>query len=133
MAYVNISMGELVYIIKQNMEDTERIKDIRVINDCVVELVVSIGPFFPEIKVGLTYNRFSEGRLYLNVLSSGSVKIIMGLMNELYKGPNKDVIKFSGQNIIVDVNKVVLESVQGVAVKNINMTGNQIYIETGIL
>lgn len=129
MAYINISMEEFVSFIRKNAEyDRERIRDIRVINKNQVQLVISIGQFFPDMKLELGFNRYEKGKLYFNLLSSGASRILIGLMNEMNKNNPNNFFRISGQNVIIDVDEILSENLQGVVLKDMNVTGNQIYI-----
>lgn len=129
MAYINISMEEFVSFVKKNANyDRERIRDIRVINKNQIQLVISIGQFFPDMKLEIGFSRFERGRLYFNLLSGGASKIIVGLMNEMNKNNPDSFFRLSGQNIIIDIDDLIAQNLQGVTIRDMNITGNQIYI-----
>jgi hypothetical protein len=129
MAYINISMEEFVSFIRKNADyDRERIRDIRVINKNQVQLIISIGQFFPEMKLELGFNRYEKGKLYFNMLSSGASKILVGLMNEMNKNNPDNLFRVSGQNIVIDIDDILTQNLQGVTLKDMNITGSQIYI-----
>jgi hypothetical protein len=132
MAYINVTMNELVTLAEKNAEyDRDRIRKINVINQNQLELTVSIGAFFPDIKVVLVYSRLERGRMYFNVLSSGGVKMIMGLMAEM--GKNKDsFMSLEKNNIVIDINKMLSDNLNGVRVKDVSMSGEQIYITVNV-
>jgi hypothetical protein len=129
MAYINISMEEFVSFVRKNADyDRERIRDIRVINKNQVQLIISIGQFFPEMKLELGFNRYEKGRLYFNLLSGGASKILVGLMNEMNKNNPDNFFRVNGQNIIIDMDELLSKNLQGVDLKDMSVTGNQIYI-----
>jgi hypothetical protein len=133
MAYINISMGEFARLIDKNVEyDRERIKSIDVMNENQVVLTVSIGPFFPDMKVALAFNRFEKGKAYFNVLSGGAIKMIIGLLNEINTANDKNVIRVKDNNLVMDINEVICESLKGTRVKNMSVSGDQIYITLSI-
>lgn len=129
MAYINVSMEEFVSFVRKNADyDRERIRDIRVINKNEVQLIISIGQFFPEMKLELGFNRYEKGKLYFNLLSGGASKIVVGLMNEMNKNNPDNFFRLSGQNIVIDIDDLIARNLQGVTLKEMSVTGNQIYI-----
>lgn len=132
MAQINMSINELIYIIKQNIDKLERLRDISITGDRQVELTISLNQFFPNIKTRLIYERFSEGKIYLKLEANGSTKAVLGLLSELYRNQNKDeIMKFAGQSVVFDINKALANNLNGVMVKDLSIRGREIHIEVG--
>jgi hypothetical protein len=135
MAYINITMNELVTLAEKNAEyDRDRIRRIKVINQNQLELTVNIGAFFPDIRVVLVYSRLEKGKMYFNVLSSGGVKMLMGLMAEMGKNNknNNNFMSLEKNNVVIDINKMLSDNLNGVRVRDVSMTGEQIYITVSV-
>ena len=133
MAYINITMQELVSLFKQNGNyNTERIKEISVISKTQLQLTVNIGQFFPNIYIGLIFNRFEKGKIIFNVMTTGGIKMIMGLINEMSRNIPNNCISIEGKNLVFDINKQLLISMKGVIIKDMNVAEDQIYITAHI-
>lgn len=138
MAYINVTMNELVTLAEKNAEyDRDRIRRIKVINQNQLELTVNIGAFFPDIRVVLVYSRLEKGKMYFNVLSSGGVKMLMGLMAEMGKNNknnknNNNFMSLEKNNVVIDINKMLSDNLNGVRVRDVSMTGEQIYITVSV-
>ena len=133
MAYINITMQELVSLFKQNGNyNTERIKEISVISKTQLQLTVNIGQFFPNINIGLIFNRFEKGKIIFNVMTTGGIKMIMGLINEMSRNIPNNCISIEGKNLVFDINKQLLISMKGVIIKDMNVAEDQIYITAHI-
>lgn len=132
MAYINISMIELVSLLETNgTYNRDRIKSIKIVNQNQIEVLVSIGQFFPDIKIGFVYNYFDNGKLYLNVLSNGGIKMLMGLLNEL--GNNqKNFINIDKTRVSIDINGILATKLKDIKIKDMNIVGEQIYITMNI-
>ena len=132
MAYINISMIELVSLLETNgTYNRDRIKSIKIVNQNQIEVLVSIGQFFPDIKIGFVYNYFDNGKLYLNVLSNGGIKMLMGLLNEL--GNNqKNFINIDKTRVSIDINGILATKLKDIKIKDMNIVGEQIYITMSI-
>lgn len=134
MAYITISMSEIMDFIDSNVEyNKDRIKGINVVNQNHLELLISVGPFFPTIKATIVFNRFEEDTIYLNVLTNGGVKMLMGLVNEMGNDTMKRYIKIEKGMVEFYVNKLLEENMKGVKIKAINISGEQIYVTIGLV
>jgi hypothetical protein len=125
-------MIELVSLLETNgTYNRDRIKSIKIVNQNQIEVLVSIGQFFPDIKIGFVYNYFDNGKLYLNVISNGGIKMLMGLLNELGNNP-KNFINIDKTRVSVDINGILATKLKGVKIKDMNIVGEQIYITMNI-
>lgn len=129
MAYINLSVTEALGFIDKNLEyNRDRIRNISLVNDSQIEITVSVGRFFPEMKVLVSYNSYINGKLYFNIVTKGGIKILMGLMNEMGGKKINEYIKLEGDKVEIDVDKLISGSLKGVKVRDINFTGEQIYV-----
>jgi hypothetical protein len=129
MAYINISMSEAMHFIDKNLEyNRDRIKSIKLVNGNQAEITVSVGKFFPDMKVVVAFNSFKEEKLYFNIITKGGVKILMGLMNELGGKTLNDYIRLEKDIVQIEVNKVVSNNLKDVKIRDITMSGEQMYI-----
>jgi hypothetical protein len=131
MAYVNISMDELITLVEKNGNfNRERIKSIKMVNGHQLEITVGVAVFLPDIKILLLYNRFQNGRMYFNIVSSGGAKMLMSLLSEM--GNNSGFLIFEKNSIAVDINKMISSNINGIHVKDVSMTREQIYLTLSI-
>lgn len=129
MAYVNVSMTEILSFVDKNLEyNRDRIKSIKIINENQIELMVSIGPIFPNIKIVASYNKFENGKIYCNIITNGGIKMLMGLANEMGGKNINDYIAFESNRVIFDVNKLLQSNLKDVSVKDLSISGEQIYV-----
>ncbi|WP_139903390.1 hypothetical protein [Clostridium thermarum] len=129
MAYLNISLTEAIGFIDKNINyNRDRIKSIKLINGSQTEITVSVGKFFPDMKVVVAFNGYRDGRLYFNIITKGGIKILMGLMNELGGKNLNDYIRLEKDMVQVDVNKFTGDNFKDVKVRDISMSGEQIYV-----
>lgn len=134
MAYINLSLTEALGFIDKNLDyNRERIKNIILINDSQIEITVSVGRFFPDMKVLISYNSYIDGRLYFNIITKGGIKILMGLMNEMGGKKINEFIKLESDRVELDVDKLISNNLKGVKVRDINFTGEQIYVTVDFL
>jgi hypothetical protein len=129
MAYINVSLTEVLGFLDKNVEyNRERIKKISFITQGQIETTVSVGRFFPDMKVLVSYHSYIKGKLYFNIITQGGIKILMGLMNEMGGKKINDYIRLENNRVELDVEKAISNSLKGVKVRDINFTGNQIYV-----
>lgn len=129
MAYINISVSEVLKFADKNLNyDKERIKSIKLINESQIEITVSIGKMFPNMKVTLSYNGFREGKLHFNILTNGGIRILMGLLNEFGSPKLNDYIKLEKAVVEFSISKLLSDNIQGIEIRDINMNGEQIYV-----
>lgn len=133
MAYVNVTMSELINLIKMNEGyDQSRVKDIRLVNGSSIQLTISVGQFFPDIKVVLVFSKFESGRMYFNLQSGGAIKMVMGLINEFANKDGNNYLSIQGNFVIVDMNKIITNNMKGLQIKDMSLTGEQIYITMAV-
>lgn len=129
MAYINISVPEVMSFADKNLNyDRDRIKSIKLINENQVEIVVSIGRMFPNVKVVLAYSGFREGSMYFNIISNGGIKIVMGLLNEFGNKSFNEYLKLDKTSIEFAINKMLSENLNGVNIRDISIMREQIYV-----
>ncbi|NLZ49166.1 MAG: hypothetical protein GX895_10370 [Clostridiales bacterium] len=129
MAYINLSITEVLGFMDNNLEyNRDRIKNISLINDSQIEITVSLGRFFPDMKVLVSYNSYINGKLYFNIITKGGIKVLLGLMNEMGGKKINEFIKLDNDRVEIDVDKLISNSLKGVKVRDINFTGQQIYV-----
>ncbi|MDP4090061.1 MAG: hypothetical protein Q8930_12425 [Bacillota bacterium] len=129
MAYINVSMSEVMAFVDKNMDyDRERVRSIKLVNQNMVEITVSIGKMFPSMKVVLSFSGFREGKLFCSILTNGGARIVMGLMNEFVSKRLSDYIKLDKNSVEIDINGLLSYNLQGITIRDISLTGEQIYI-----
>ncbi|WP_163192401.1 hypothetical protein [Clostridium thermarum] len=129
MAYLNISLTEAIGFIDKNINyNRDRIKSIKLVNGSQTEITVSAGKFFPDMKVVVAFNGYRDGRIYFNIITKGGIKILMGLMNELGGKTLNDYIRLEKDMVQVDVNKFAGDNFRDVKIRDISMSGEQIYV-----
>ncbi|NLM34343.1 MAG: hypothetical protein GX206_02805 [Clostridiales bacterium] len=129
MAYINLSLTEVLGFIDKNLEyNRERIKNISLINESQIEITVSLGRIFPDMKVLVSYNSYINGKLYFNVITKGGIKVLMGLMNEMGGKKINEFIKLEGERVEIDIDKLISNNLKGIRVRDISFTGQQIYV-----
>lgn len=129
MAYINISMTEAMNFVDKNIEyNRDRIKSIKLVNGNQAEIAVSVGRFFPDMKVVIAFNSYKDEKLYFNIITKGGIKILMGLMNEMGGKTVNEYIRLEKDMVQFDVNKFTTNNLKGVAVRDISMSGEQMYI-----
>lgn len=130
MAYINISMTEVLAFVNNNIKyDKDRIEKVSIINENQLEMNIKIGPFFPSIRVVLSYNSFRDGKIYLNVITNGGIKMLMGLVNELGGGITKKHITVDKNSVIVNINDMLNEKLKDVHLESISISGEQVYVK----
>ena len=129
MAYVSISMTEIMNFADKNIEyNKDRIKNIRLINGNQAEITISVGRFFPDMKVVVAFSCFKDEKLYFNIITKGGVKMLMGLMNEMGGKTLNEYIRLEKETVQFDVNKFTTTNLKDVKVRDITMSGEQIYV-----
>ncbi|OPJ57311.1 hypothetical protein [Clostridium oryzae] len=130
MAYINISMTEVLAFVNNNIKyDKDRIEKVSIINENQLEMNIKIGPFFPSIRVVLSYNSFRDGKIYLNVITNGGIKMLMGLVNEFGGGITKKHITVDKNSVIVNINDMLNEKLKDVHLESISISGEQVYVK----
>jgi hypothetical protein len=126
-------MKEFVSLIEKNANyNRERIRTIKTVNENQLEIYVEIAPFLPQAKATLVYNRFERGKMYFNILSSGGIKMLMGIFTEMGGTTNNEFIRFDKNNIVIEINKLLSDKFKGIHVKDMNLAGEQIYFTIDI-
>ena len=127
MAYINVSMKEMITLLDKNANyNRDRIKSIRAVNENHIEITVGVAAFLPDIKVTLAFVRFERGNMYFNIISNGGAKVLLTLVTEMAGKSNK-YITLDKNVMIVDTEKALANSIRGMNIKDISISGEQIY------
>lgn len=58
--------------------------------------------------------------------------MLMGLISEMGGKSQKSLMSIEGNNIIFDIDRALGNSLQGMRVKDVNMSGEQIYLTISV-
>lgn len=134
LAYISITTTEIMNFVDKNVEyNRDRLKNIRIITENHLEITIKVGPFFPDLKVEIVFNRFENGKMHFDIITGGGIKVLMGLFNEMVSKAMSKCIKLEKDKIEFDVNGLLKDNMKDVLVKSITISGEQIYAAIDIL